>query len=100
MGEERQQAADFIRSIVRKATQLEVADMDKTNRQCVWKEEALLEANRKMLLRQLRLKFKNVPGGHRSRNPGPLWTASNWTSGAMLSPLPRSIRKMPFAANK
>ena len=89
---------DLICASVSKAAQPEVADMDKTIAEVI-KEEGALEANRKMLLRQLRLKFKNVPAAIEAEIQGTLDSQqlALWFDAVLTA---RSIRKIPFVANK
>ena len=99
--EERQHAADFIRSTVSKTTQPEVAAMGKTIADVMKEEGALegaLEANRKTLLRLLRLKFKNVPKAIEAEIQATpdIQQLDLWLDAFATA---RSIRTMPFAAN-
>jgi hypothetical protein len=98
VGEERQHAADFIRSAVRQTTQPEVAAMGKTIFDVV-KEEGALEAKREMLLRQLRLKFKSVPEAIEAEIQTTLDSRQLdlWIDAFATA---RSIRKIPCAAKK
>jgi hypothetical protein len=96
-GEERQRAADFIRSTVRKSTQSEVADMGKTIAE-VLQDERELTAKRATLLRLLHLKFKKVPEAIEAEIQATLdiQQLDRWLDALITA---RSIRKIPFAAN-
>ena len=98
VGEERQQAADFIRLTVNKTTQPEVAAMGKTIFDVV-KEEGALDAKRQTLLRLLHLKFKNVPEAIEAEIQATpdIQQLDLWLDAFATA---RSIRKMPFTANK
>jgi hypothetical protein len=64
----------------------------------VVREEGALEAKRQTLLRQLRLKFKNVPEAIQAEIQATLDTQQLdlWLDAFATA---RSIRKIPFAAN-
>ena len=90
--------ADFIRSTVNKSTQPEVAAMGKTIFDVV-KEEGALDAKRQILLRLLHLKFKNVPEAIKAEIQATpdIQQLDLWLDAFATA---RSIRKIPFAANR
>ena len=98
VGEDRQQALDLVLATVRKTLQPEVAEMSKSIAEEL-KEEGALEGQRKMLLRQLRLKFKKVPEAIEAEIQATQDSQqlALWFDAVITA---RSIRKIPFAANK